>query len=248
MSLGFVSNTNITPRKSIPNVTSVRRELQRNISFEDEENHTSNINRTNCKRPIFDIVMIVLLLLQSALNLFGFAWVGLVLKWPIVYGDMPHSHPHEPHENYIWRPNNYLNILLTAFALDLFEPLWLLVMYCRNKGRTHPPNRSTYNCCASIFMLYSFLCLLLVGALCATAIVVSMSAKPSHVELSSSPSSPPSLNASHAPPPPPHPVIFETQDLYVLYVIISFVGFIKLISYLLGYPQIILRWNYRNIF
>ena len=247
MSLGFVGNANI-PRTSIPNATSVKRELQRNIPFKDEENHTSNINRSRkYKCRMFDIVMIVLLLLQSALNLFGFAWVGLVLKWPIVYGNMPHSHPHEPHENYIWGPNNYLNILLTAFALDLFEPLWLLVMYCRNKGRTDPPNRCTYNCCTSIFMFYSFLCLLLVGALCATAIVVSMSAKPSHMELSSTPSSPPSLNAPHAPP-PPHPVIFETQDLDVLYVIISFVGFIKLISYLLGYPQIILRWNYKDIF
>lgn len=183
------------------------------------------------KCRLYDVLIIVLLLCQSAFDFFGFAWTGLVLKWPIVYGPMSHSHPHTPQEDYISRPNNYLNIIMAAFAIDLFEPLWLLVMYCRNKARKRPPTSCTYSCCTSIFFLYSFICLLLVGALCSTCIAVIMSAKPPNMQPCNS-----SLVF--------HETIFELGDMIVLFVTVFFVGIIKLASYWLGVPQMLLLWKF----
>lgn len=187
-----------------------------------------------CNR--YEMFVIALLLCQSAANFAGFAWVGIVLKWPLVYGDLSHGHPHEPEEEYIWRPNNYLNIAMIALAVDLFEPLWLLVMYCRNKSRTQPGRTGTYSCCTGLFFLYSFLCLLLVGGLCAIAVPITMSSHPQET---------PALhNHSHE----IHDVVFKLKDLVVFYVLIFFVAAIKLVSYWQGLPYAILQRKLPTMF
>ena len=185
--------------------------------------------------------------MQAAFNFFGFAWVGLVLKWPITFGDMQHSHPHTPAEDYISRPNQYLNVAMTALAVDLFEPLWLLIMYCRNKGRARPATNCAYGCCTSFFLLYSFLCLLFVGALCSIAVPIAVSSKPAIVY---EPPSPPLVPGVPLPPSPPviHETIFQLGDLIVFFATVFVIGLIKLISYWYGVPQSILAWEYRRLY
>lgn len=229
MSLGFVNTVSARP----PKLSSERPHFQEPLPNVKAPPMPALASRRTCRR--YDLFVVILLLFQSAFNFFGFAWVGLVLKWPIVYGDMSHSHPHLPEEDYIWRPNNYINILMTAFAIDLFEPLWLLVMYCRIKGRREHPRSCTYGCCTGIFFFYSFLCILLVGALCATCIPVIMSARPPDLH-------PCNSTAVH------HDTIFQLGDLVVLFVTVFCVALIKLVSYWLSIPQIILLRKFPSFY
>lgn len=254
MSLGFVSHEKKMTMQPNPSQRAPFQEPIPEVStatiawkhFDD-----ADVTKTRKQRAMTRVKnagIILLLICQAIFDLIGLAWVGLVLKWPITFGEKSHSHPHTPEEDYISRPNQYLNIAMVAIALDLAEPLWLLVMYCRNKRRKTSRVSYAYTCCTNFFLFYSFLCLLFVGALCSIAVPITISSQPA---VAYDPPSPPIAPGALQPPSPPiiHETIFELGDLIVFYVIIFAIGVVKLISYCLGVPQTIMRrQNYRNIY
>lgn len=184
-----------------------------------------------CSKPMF-----ILFILQSSLDFFAFAWVGLVLKWPIVFGEKKHSHPHETHEFYIWGPNNYLNIGMTAFPIDMFEPLFLSLFVYKSSSRFRSLTLSY------ILSSYSALCVLLIGGAAAMSIPLSLSQYPPRVRPLSPPSAPFNDESSIVSEEVelPHDKIFDTSSLIVYYIISACLSLLKIISYVNNYPHIIL--------
>ena len=166
------------------------------------------------------IVMWIMFVIQTFTNLFGFTFIGLVLKWPLVYGKFHHAHPHISDEFYIWGPNNYLNVALIAFAIDMFEPLFLACVWGRAR-------KSVWVGCRYCLLLYSWVCIILVGALCGALIPISMVRTP------------PDIPCGGAPSPPSQ--IYEESQVYGIVVAAIILVAAKVVSYFFGFVYAILK-------
>lgn len=208
-------------------------------------------------------IMLSIFVAQASLDLFAFAWVGLVLKWPLVYGDKSHAHAHQPEEFYIWGPNNYLNIGMTAFAVDLFEPVFLSIFYCVRycKQRRNKPHKSVcfYNFFRYLGLIYSGLCVLLIGGALAMCIPLSLSQHPPIVIQPPPPSPPVFPEGMSRPPgaplpfpppaaPAPHEEIFEDSSLVLYYVLSIVIAILKIFSYVFGYAHSIYQVKYIKVY
>ena len=197
------------------------------------------------------IFILLLLLAQIAFNLVAMYWVGIVLKWPITLGDRGHRHPHVPSEEYIWRPNQYLNILFVGFGVDFGEAIFLLFFLCMGKLRKKPPsNDCPYGCCRYLSLLWSFIGVWAIGGVASGVIALSMSRVPSLV---SPPSPPPVTNGdfySLMPPAAPLPLaeLWPESDQNMLYVWTSIVSVLKLSSYMTSTPQRILHIPIESVY
>lgn len=105
---------------------------------------------------------------RFGVNLWGLAWTGLVLKWPLVFGEHSHGHPHKPEEEYIWRPNNYLNVAMIAFSIEAFHPVF-------EAAYTRCESNTSYKALLDVYGLVS---LFSIGALVGICIPIALSANP----------------------------------------------------------------------
>lgn len=67
---------------------------------------------------------------EAVLNFYA-AWVaGFNMKWPLVFGEYAHSHPHTDDEFYVHETNEYVNVIFAVNVVNLAFPILLFMFYC----------------------------------------------------------------------------------------------------------------------
>jgi len=181
---------------------------------------------------------IVILCLQSAFDLFVFGWCGLVLKWALTFGDVGHTHPHIPEEEYIQDPNNMISVIMIAHIFDFVEPFLLLGIYLSNVFCASTEQKSIIRrLFLSFCLFYSGICTILIGASVGSTVGVGLTQYPAVF-----PPPPPMSPMPVAPPSAPgiHYPLYPDTDVIVLYITVFVVVVIKLVSNFKSIPREIL--------